>query len=281
MTRHEIPRSARGGSGGPTRGPRGVLGEATRAYHERTGLREGGRRERRRLIPRGAPPGPGGRALPVDPQPRQGPGGQGHPAIVPPVALSDTDPPARGIEGRDRPRRPFPSAPPTRRDPLQTQAGLRAWSQGWPRAPCRRTQHDGQGLAGPGPGALADRPRALPRALVAAPAPIAMQAERALGDLLLLAQGEDVVPELRCATGLRRPSVVWRPVFDGVEIAWRGPGGQAPALEVCQPPASERRQRSPPVRGNHQGSQWSTRIRTRENHSACGKNEKQAPRRAG
>jgi hypothetical protein len=71
--------------------------------------------------------------------------------------------------------------------------------QGQQRAHFLRTQHDGQFVAGPGTGEREDRPRALQRALVEEPAPIEMNAERALGDLLLIEQGEEVLPEFRVA----------------------------------------------------------------------------------
>jgi hypothetical protein len=70
---------------------RGVCGEAPLAHHERAGLLEGGRRQRRLLVPSGAQPGPGARPLPVDPSPLQGPFGQGHEAVFAPFALTDTD----------------------------------------------------------------------------------------------------------------------------------------------------------------------------------------------
>jgi hypothetical protein len=56
------PLPPRGGLGVAARGERGVVGEATRAYHARAGLRAGGRRARRRLVSSGEPPGPGARA---------------------------------------------------------------------------------------------------------------------------------------------------------------------------------------------------------------------------
>ena len=87
---------------------RGVFGEATLAYHERKGLLEGGRRERRLLEPSGAQPGPRARALLVYPQQLQDPFGQGHHAVFAPFALSDTDQQALGGDVRDLPRRPFP-----------------------------------------------------------------------------------------------------------------------------------------------------------------------------
>jgi hypothetical protein len=53
------------GRGVPKRVNRGVFGEATLAYHERKGLLEGGRRERRLLVPSGAQPGPRARAASI------------------------------------------------------------------------------------------------------------------------------------------------------------------------------------------------------------------------
>jgi hypothetical protein len=96
------------GRGVPKRVHRGVVGEATLAHHARTGLLEGGRRERRLLVSRGEPPGPGARTRPVDPSPLQGPCGQGHQAVLAPLALSDTDQQALRIKVRDLERRPFP-----------------------------------------------------------------------------------------------------------------------------------------------------------------------------
>jgi hypothetical protein len=57
-----------------------------------------------------------------------------------------------------------------------------------------------------------------------------MNAERALGDLLLIEQVEEVLPELRFADVIWSPSVVLSQVFDGFEIALLSPGGQAPEL---------------------------------------------------
>jgi hypothetical protein len=84
----------------PERVNRGVFGEATLAYHELTGRLEGGRRERRLLVSSGAPPGPGARALPGDSQPLQGPVGQGHQTVLAPLARSDTDQQALGVDVR-------------------------------------------------------------------------------------------------------------------------------------------------------------------------------------
>jgi hypothetical protein len=93
-----------------------------------------------------------------------------------------------------------------------------------------RTQHDGQFLAVPGPDELEDRPRALQRALVEEADPIEMDASRALGDLLLIEQVEEVLPELLFANVIGSPSVVLSQVFDGFEIALLGPGRQASEL---------------------------------------------------
>jgi hypothetical protein len=82
----------------------------------------------------------------------------------------------------------------------------------------------------PGTDALEDRPRELQRALVEEPDPIEMEASRALCDLLLIEQVEEVVPGLLFADVLGSPSVVLSQVFDGFERALLGPGGQAPEL---------------------------------------------------
>ena len=252
----------------PERVDRGVCGAATPADHARDGLLEGSGRERRLLGPSGEPPGPGARPLPGDPQPLQGPCRQGHHAVLAPWTLAAADQQALGGDGRDLPRRPFPEAQPTRSDSLQTHAGFRALDQGPQGTHCLRTQHDGQGLAVPGRDAFEDRPRALPRPLGEAPDPSTLEAARALGDLLLSEPGEEVVPECRFAHGIGRTSVVVRQVLAGFEIAWLGAGGQASAVAIVQPPASERRQGHPPVRGKHRGSKRSTRSRKINGRSA-------------
>jgi hypothetical protein len=123
-------------------------------------------------------------------------------------------------------------------------------------------------LAGTGTDEREDRPRALPRALVEEPDPREMEASRALGDLLLMEQGEDVVPEHLFAKVIGSTSVVLSQVFDGLEIPLLGPGGQAPEWQVFQHTASERRHRHPPVHGEHRGSKRSTRIRKINGRSA-------------
>ena len=256
------------GLGVPARVQRGVCGEATRADHARQGLLAGGRRERRRRVASGAHPGPGARVRPVDPPPLQGPCGQGHHAVLTPLALSDPAQQALGGEVRDRPRRPCPSAPPTRREHRQPPAGCRAVDPGQQGAPGLRTPHDGPCVAGPGPDAREDRPRARPRALVAAADPRELEASRALGDRLLREPGADGWPARLVAQVLGRPAVVWSQVCDGVASAGRGPGGQAPAWSVFPQTASARRHRHPPVRGAHRGANRSTRLRTLNDRSA-------------
>ncbi len=246
------PLEEMGRLGVPERVHRGVFGEATLAYHELRGRLEGGRRERRLRGPSGEPPGPGARALPGSPPPLQSPCGQGHQAVFAPVALADAD----------------PQAQPTRIHHLQTHPGFRAWSPGQQGAHVLRTQHDGQLLAGPGMDECEDRPRALQRALGEKPDPIELDASRALGDLLLMEQGEDVLPEFLFAHVIGSPAVVLSQVCDGFERAVLGPGSQAPELEIFQHTASERRHRDPPVRGEHHGSKRSTRIRKINGRSA-------------
>ena len=256
------------GRGVPTRGHGGVGGEATLAHHERNGLLEGGRRERRLLVSRGEHPGPGARTLPVDPSPLQGPFGHGHQAVFAPCALSDTDQQALRIKVRDLERRPFPSAQPTRRDQLQTPAGVRAFDQGQPGAHCLWTPHDGQWLAGPGTDAREDGPRALPRALVEALDALQVEASRALRDLFLMDHVAAGRPDLLCTDLIGSPSVVVGQVVDGVQRARLRLGGQTPEWQVCAHPASERRHGHPPVRGTSHGAKSSTRISKRDDRSA-------------
>jgi hypothetical protein len=113
-----------------------------------------------------------------------------------------------------------------------------------------------------------DRPRALPRTRVAEPDPSKMDAERALGDLLLIEQGAAVLPECLFAHVIGSTSVVLSQVLDGFEIALLGAGGQASALAIFQHPASARSHGHPPVRGKHHGSKRSTRIRKINGRSA-------------
>jgi hypothetical protein len=262
------PLSEMGGIGVPERGHRGVFGEATLADHELQGLLEGGRRERRLLVPSGEQPGPRARTLPVCPHQLQGPFGQGPQAVFAPLALADTDQHALGVDVRDLPRRPFPEAQPTSLDHLQTHAGVRALYQGQQGAPFLRTQHDGQCLVVPGTDAREDWPRALPRALVEEPDPIEMDASRALRDLLVIDQVEEVRPHLSCADLIGSSPVVWREVFDGVKRALLSLGSQTAAWHVFAHPASARSHGHPPVRGASQGFTSPTRIRKRDGRSA-------------
>jgi hypothetical protein len=207
---------------------RGVFGEATLAGHARQGLPEGRCRERRLPVARGAHPGPRARTRPGEPQPLQGPVGRGPQAVLAPLARSDTHQHARGGDVRALPRRPFPQAQPTRLEHLPTQAGCRALGQGQQGAHCLRPQADGQLLAGPGTTALEDGPRALPRVLGEEPEAIEMDAPRPRPDLPLMDQVAGVRPNPPCTDRSGSPPVVLRQGSDGFEIAWLGPGGQAP-----------------------------------------------------
>jgi hypothetical protein len=93
-----------------------------------------------------------------------------------------------------------------------------------------QTQDDRQLVALLGAHEGEDRPRALPRALVATAPPVEVKAKRARGDLLLLQEEEEVLAARLFADVLRSPSVVLGQRLDGFEIALLGPGGQAPAL---------------------------------------------------
>jgi hypothetical protein len=70
-----------------------------------------------------------------------------------------------------------------------------------------------------------------------------------------------------------------RQMRHGFEVPRLGPRGQAPELPVFQQTASARGHRHPPVRGEHQGAEWSTRIRKINGRSAGGKSERPATRR--
>ena len=73
-----------------------------------------------------------------------------------------------------------------------------------------RTQHDRQFLALPGAHEVEDWPRSLQRELVEEPDPVEVDAEGALGDLLLIEQEEEVLAELLFAELVGSASVVLR-----------------------------------------------------------------------
>jgi hypothetical protein len=270
------PRSARGGLGVSAWVPRGVLGEATRAHPALPGLGEGRRRERRLRLPSGAPPGPGGRARPGAPPQLQGPCGEGPPTVLAPVARSDTNPPALGGEGADRPRGPGPSAPPPRLEPRPPQAGVRARDPGSPGAHGRRTHDDGPGGAGPGPEAREDGPRARQRALGDAPEALERAASRALRRRPVMPQRAARRPKRRFTARSGRSSVGWRQGVDGVTSAGLGRGGQTVAWQACAPPASAHRPGPPPGRADSQGAPGGRRLRQIDGRSGQGQPAKPA-----
>ena len=136
-------------------------GEATLAHHEREGLLKGGRWERHPLVSSGEQPGSGGRARPVYPPQLQGPCGQGHQAVFPPVALAHADQPTVGVNVRDLEMGPRPQAQSAGIDQPQTHPSFGIDDQGQQRAAFLWPQHDWPFSAVPGPNERQDRPWAL------------------------------------------------------------------------------------------------------------------------
>jgi hypothetical protein len=256
------------GVGMPECMDRSVFGETALAYHEFKGLLEGSRRQGHLLVPSREPPGPGACALPVRSQPFQAPCGQGHQAVFAPLALADPDQHTLGVDVRDLEMGSFPEAQSTGVDHLQTQSCFRVDYRAQQQADFLQTQHDGQFLAVPRPSEREDRPRSLQGHLIEKPDAIEVDAEGTLGDLLVIEEIEKILPELIFAELIRSTPVVLGQMFDGIEIALLGPGGQAPELQVFPHTASERSHRHPPIRGEHYGSTRSTRIRKIEGRSA-------------
>jgi hypothetical protein len=252
----------------PERMERRVCGEAALAYHELKGLLEGSRRQGHRLVPSREPPGPGAYALPVRSHPFQGPFGQGPQAVFAPLALADPDQHPLGVDVRDLEMGSFPEAQSTGVDHLQPQSGLRVDYRGQPQADFLPTPHDGQCLAVPRPSEREDRPRSRQGHLREKPDAIEVDAAGTLGDLLVIEEREKILPDLIFAALIRSTPVVLGQMFDGFEIARLGPGGQAPELQVFPHPASERRHRHPPMRGEYYGSKRATRIRKIAGRSA-------------
>jgi hypothetical protein len=164
--------------------------------------------------------------------------------------------------------RPLCQAQPAGIDQLQTRPGLRSVDHGQQGADLPPTQHAGPCVEVPRAHAVDDWPRALPGVLVEEPEPIEVNPAGTLRHLLVVDQEEEVRPELLFTDLLQSPSVVLGEVFDGVEIALLGLGGQALELQIFQHPASERSHRHPPVRGESHGSKRSTRIRKIHGRSA-------------
>jgi hypothetical protein len=190
------------------------------------------------------------------------------------LALAHPDEHASGVNGRDLQLCSFPQAQATGVEHLQTHPGFGVFDHSHQAADFLRTQPDRQLSAVPGPKERADRPRALPRDRVEEPDPREVEASRARRDLLLIEQGEEVLPDLLFTDLIGRLPVVWGQVFDGFERARLSLGGQTPEVPVFAPTASERSHGHPPVRGESHGSKWSTRIRKIDGRSACGKKER-------
>jgi len=226
----------------------GVFGAAALAHDHFEGLLEGGRRQGRWLAPGREQPGPGALTLPVLSQELQGPVGQGPIAVFAPFAPSDPDQHALGGDVRDLQLRPFPQAPSTGIDHPQTHAGFRLVDQGQQVPDLLRTPHDWQCLAVSGSNEVEDRPWSLQRALVEEPDPIEVNAEGALGDLLLVEQEQEGPAELFCAELVGRAPVVLSQMADSVDITLLGLGGEPPELQIFEHTASEGSHLSPPVR---------------------------------
>jgi hypothetical protein len=131
-----------------------------------------------------------------------------------------------------------------------------------------QTQHDRQFFGFSGSNKIEDGPRSLQRALVEEPDPIEVNTQGTLRDLLVVDQEEEVLAELLFTNLVRSAPIMLRQVLHGFEVTLWGPRSQAPELQVFQQTASARGHRHPPVRGEHQGSEGSTRIRKINGRSA-------------
>ena len=237
--------------GVPQRMDGGIFGETTLAHHRVERILEGGGGQGYWLAPGGEQPGPGVLELPGRSPQLQGPFGQGHITVLAPVASSDPDPHALGVDVRDLQRRPFRQAQSTGLDHPQPHPGLRVVDQGQQGADLLRTQHERQFLALAGANARQDWPRSLERNLVEEFDPVEMDAERALGDLLLIEQEEEVRAELLFAELVGSAPVVLSQLVNGLDITLLGPGGEPPQLQVFAHTVSEGSHRDPPVRVGH------------------------------
>jgi hypothetical protein len=81
------------------------------------------------LVPGWEQPGAGPLVLPVRSQQLQHPGGQGHQAVLPPVALVHPHQHPLGIDVGNLQLGPFSQAPPTGVDQLQTHPGVAGFDQ--------------------------------------------------------------------------------------------------------------------------------------------------------
>ena len=107
----------------------------------------------------------------------------------------------------------------------------------------------------PGAHAVEAWPRALPRALVDEPDPLAVQADGALGDGLLVPPAEAIGAERRVAALGGSASIGASPWLHSGDITRWGLGGKPPPWQVFEPTASEGSHRDPPVRMGHELSQ--------------------------
>ena len=226
----------------------GLWGEATLAHHRVERLWEGGGGHRHRPVPGGEPPGARPHVLPGRSSPLQGPFGPWDIAVFAPLALTDPDQQALGVDIRDLSRCPLPEAKPTRVAHPSTHPSVRVLDQGQQGPDLVRTQHGGQLWDTPGSYEVKDGPRALPRPLVEEPEPRERHAAGALGDVLRMKQAEARLAALRCAELVGSTSIVASPWLHSGDITRLSRGGESPPRQVFQHTASECRPRHPPVR---------------------------------
>jgi hypothetical protein len=195
------------------------------------------------------------RALPVDPQQLQGPCGQGHQAVFTPFALSNQDQHPVGVNVRDLEMGPFPQAQSAGIDHPQTHPSFGVDYRGQQRADFLGTHYNWQFLAVPGPHERQDRPWSLQGDLIKKPAPIEVDTEGTLRDLLLMEQIETVLADLFFVELVRSAPVVLREVLDGLDVTLLGPGGEPTQLQVFEHTVSEGSHGDPPVHVGHDLSQ--------------------------
>jgi len=269
---HDAPRppacQQRGRLGVPPRRAGGLCGDATRAHPRCAGLVAGGGGPGGCAVPGWKHPGAGPRAPPARPPSRQPPRGERHAALLAPWALVSPHPHPLRVDGGDLPLGPVGPQQSTRLKHPQTPPGVRVLDQGQSRPALPPTQRDRQLWGVAGSHTVADGPRSLPRALGAEPAPLAVHTPGPLRDLLVGDQAAAVLAELRFPKLLRSAPIMVPQRPHGFEVTRWGPRGQAPEWPVFQQTASERGHRHPPVRGDHQGAEGSTRSRKINGRSA-------------
>src|SRR5882724_6701096 len=174
----------------------GLFGETTLAHDRFERLLERGGGQGRGPVPGRDQPGAGPPELPVLSSQLPGPVGQWYRAVFAPLALADQDQHTLGIDVRDLQWGPLPKAKPTSVDQPPAQPGCRVLDQGKEIPHVPRTEHDRQFLDIPGAHTVEDGPRSLERQLVEEPDPVEVDAEGALGDVLLIEQGEEILAQL-------------------------------------------------------------------------------------